>query len=71
MTVLCKKPFIRIGALIAEGALISRGGRIGMRVLKQYKRLLTKTSFEVGRLLERGRQIESLRYTKSVIASVT
>ena len=71
MTVLCEKPLIRIGALIAEGALISRGGRIRMRVLKQYKRLLTKTSFEVGRLLERGRQIESLRYTKSVIASVT
>ena len=26
MTVLCKKPLIRIGALIAEGALVSRGG---------------------------------------------
>ena len=71
MTVLYKKPLIRIGALIAEGALVSRGERIGMRVLKQYKRLLTKISFEVGRLLERGRQIESLRYTKSVITSVT
>ena len=28
MTVLCKKPLIRIGALIAEGALVSREGNV-------------------------------------------